>query len=245
MKRALATLALAVLAASTALSSASAAPPPPGGPPVVDARPAAGGRGPADGWHGPMRRDRADAPMRLAAALAAAETFIGIRSAQLDAWRDYTSALIDLAAPPPPPPPPADADAKAFAREEQMIREVTARAAKAAVLEKAIASLRASLTPEQLDRLGKLDLSIGPPGMGPGFGPGRGEGPGRPGPRRDGPPPHANDGGQDGPQGLILPDADRMMPPDLVAPAAPDTAPDGASEIPDNSHQPATAPRPG
>ncbi|WP_097135906.1 hypothetical protein [Rhizobium subbaraonis] len=59
---------------------------------------------------------------RLAMRLAAAETAAGIKSAQLDAWRTFTAALVDFATPsrpgdmpgdaqPPAPPPPAGADA--------------------------------------------------------------------------------------------------------------------------------------
>lgn len=59
---------------------------------------------------------------RLAMRLAAAETAAGIKSAQLDAWRTFTAALVDFATPSrpggmtgdvqssaPPPPPGADA----------------------------------------------------------------------------------------------------------------------------------------
>ena len=111
------------------------------------------------------RRMGPEFDMRLAARLAAAETLIGIRSEQLDAWRDYTSALIDLLQPPAPPPPlpPGDEAGKAFARQEQMARRIMERAAKADTLLKAIAALREKLTDAQLAALGRIDLA--PPPM--------------------------------------------------------------------------------
>lgn len=53
---------------------------------------------PPVGMHPPiMRRGAPDLPLDLAASLAAAETYVGITSIQLDAWRAYTSALITFA----------------------------------------------------------------------------------------------------------------------------------------------------
>ncbi len=155
----------------------------PGWPPAPDeARPGTGAGRPL-----PPRGPHAFGPdraMMLAGRLAAAETLIGIRSEQLDAWRDYTSALIDLMQPPAPPPPPApeDAGGKAFAREEQMARRIKERAAKADTLLQAIAALRTKLTDAQLAALGRIDLAPRPPmpphaGPMEGFGPMRGPGP--------------------------------------------------------------------
>ncbi|SFP98755.1 hypothetical protein SAMN03159463_05323 [Mesorhizobium sp. NFR06] len=140
-------------------------------------------------WHGPrwaMRHGPQDfgprrmgpPPEFLAARLAALETRIGIRSEQLDAWRDYTSALQAVLAPPPRPdfgPPgraPDDADAGGksdqakrdpFAFQERLADEVTKRAASAAKLKDAIAVLRTRLTPEQLEILASADRPHGPP----------------------------------------------------------------------------------
>lgn len=117
-------------------------------------------------------------PEFLAARLAALETRIGIRSEQLDAWRDYTSALQAVLAPPPRPDfglggtgaqgpggPPPDAAPVPFAFQEKLADEVTKRAASAAKLKDAIGVLRTKLTPEQLEILASADRPHGhPPG---------------------------------------------------------------------------------
>jgi hypothetical protein len=176
-----------------------------------------------------QRPPEADRGMQLAARLAAAETLIGIKSAQLDAWRGYTSALIDLVQPPAPPPPPSgDAAAgKAFARQEEMARRIKERAAKADTLLAAIATLRDTLTEAQLAALGRIDLVPRPPMPpfrgGPGamseHGPGhppRDGGPMIAGPmgERDAPPPAEGDAPDAAP---ATPDEPEAMP----APPAP------------------------
>ncbi|RUX74699.1 hypothetical protein, partial [Mesorhizobium sp. M7A.F.Ca.CA.004.08.2.1] len=102
----------------------------------------------------------------LAARLAALETRVGIRTEQLDAWRDYTSALQAVLSPPRPNHGrPGSAEAKGpdaagpggkpdpFAFQEKLADDVTARAVSAGKLKDAIAELRAKLTPEQLEVL--------------------------------------------------------------------------------------------
>lgn len=140
------------------------------------------------GFDGPFREQR---QMRLAEKLSAAETLAGIRAEQLDAWRDYTGALLAMMQPPAPPAPPQggpNGDAKpdavkpdaakpdAFAFETRMIATAKDRAAKADVLAKAIDALKAKLTPDQLQKLAQADIGPGhergPEGFGPrlGFG---------------------------------------------------------------------------
>ncbi|MDG4874370.1 hypothetical protein P9273_04555 [Mesorhizobium sp. WSM4935] len=116
-------------------------------------------------------------PEFLAARLAALETRIGIRSEQLDAWRDYTSALQAVLAPPSRPDfgqpgrgpddaaggKPDQAKRDPFAFQEKLADEVTKRAASAAKLKDAITVLRAKLTPEQLEILASADRPHGPP----------------------------------------------------------------------------------
>ncbi|MER9434783.1 hypothetical protein [Mesorhizobium sp. M0618] len=118
----------------------------------------------------------------LAARLAALETRVGIRSEQLDAWRDYTSALQAVLAPPRPdhgrpggPDSSGGPEAKGsdsaspdgkrdpFAFQEKLADDVTARAVSAGKLKDAIAALRAKLTPEQLEILASAERPHGPP----------------------------------------------------------------------------------
>jgi hypothetical protein len=149
------------------------------------------------GPHGPMRHGPQDwgpqgfgpegfGPRRmgpppefvLATQLAALETRVGIRSEQLDAWRDYTSALQAVLSPPRPdhgPGGPGGPEAKspdaagpggkpdAFAFQERLADDVTARAVSAGKLKEAIAELRAKLTPEQLEILASAERPHGPP----------------------------------------------------------------------------------
>jgi hypothetical protein len=140
------------------------------------------GRGQMRG-HGPHGPRGERMQMWLANNLNAAETLIGIRADQHDAWRDYTTALLAMFQPPARPAPPAAGAApeakpapQAFAREERLVQRATERAAKAAELSKAIDALKAKLTPEQLEKLAQADLRFGPP-MGP-RGHGRDRGPG-------------------------------------------------------------------
>ncbi|TPL11732.1 hypothetical protein FJ938_03190 [Mesorhizobium sp. B2-4-14] len=156
--------------------------------PPMMARPDGDNHGPMpwDGPHGPMRqgpegfgfRRMGPPPELLAARLSVLETRIGIRSDQLDAWRDYTSALQAVLAPPPRPDfgpggpdgrdagqagPGDQAKRDPFAFQERLADEVTKRAASAAKLKDAIATLRTKLTPEQLEILASADRPHGPP----------------------------------------------------------------------------------
>ncbi|RTM03916.1 MAG: hypothetical protein EKK31_17930 [Hyphomicrobiales bacterium] len=158
----------------------------PGGEPPAIGRQDDAGPGPMP-WHGPGRamrhgpqdfgpRRMGPPPEFLAARLAALETRVGIRSEQLDAWRDYTSALQAVLAPParpdfglggtggPGPDKPAPSAVRdPFAFQEKLADEVTKRAASATKLKDAIAVLRAKLTPEQLEILASADRPHGPP----------------------------------------------------------------------------------
>jgi hypothetical protein len=102
----------------------------------------------------------------LASDLARIEVYVGIRVEQMNAWRDYTAALQDLLAPrrkreglheQPPFDPPGPKDP--FDREQKLAEEFSRRGQAAERLEAAIAALRMTLTPAQLDRLARASRS--------------------------------------------------------------------------------------
>jgi hypothetical protein len=134
-------------------------------------------------------------PGRLAARLNAAETEIGIRSNQLDAWRDFTDALIATMTPPwlqhgpeagAPGAAPSTQTTEPFARVQRLAENAIERGHHAEDLAKAIDALKSKLTPEQLTKVADIEarLSARQGGMGPHFGPPQHG----PGPRPDGGP---------------------------------------------------------
>lgn len=154
----------------------------PGGKPQVAAMRDGANQGPmpGPGPHRPMRhgpdgfgRHHMGPPpeFRLAARLSALETRIGVRTEQLDAWRDYTSAMQAVLTRPDRGPDgpgargPGAGETGArdpFAFQERLADDLTERAASAAKLKQAIAALRVKLTPEQLEILASADRPHGP-----------------------------------------------------------------------------------
>lgn len=106
----------------------------------------------------------------LAVRLGVLETRIGIRAEQLNAWRDYTSALQELLRSPGShslgetfPAAAPDGPNDPFAFEERLAEDFATRAAVAEKLKVAITALRTTLTSEQQDILASTELLPGPP----------------------------------------------------------------------------------
>jgi hypothetical protein len=137
-----------------------------------------------DRWEGgpPHRRDWRHAgygrhrfgPGFLARRLGVMETEIGIRSNQLDAWRDFSDGLIAVMSAKRPFGGPdaaeakgATADAKPFDRARRLADNAIERGKSAEALKLAIDALSAKLTPEQLEKVTKIEERIAQMRRGP------------------------------------------------------------------------------
>jgi hypothetical protein len=136
--------------------------------------------GPGHGPHGPMWRCNAPGgsgpggmhrggwrdPAQIAKRLNAMETEIGIRANQLDAWRDFTDALLGTLQRPKWQPADGaqggDAKPQPFALAERLADNTIARSKSAEALLKSIDVLRTKLTPEQLDKVSAIEARFRP-----------------------------------------------------------------------------------
>jgi len=176
-------------------------PPFPPGPPRPDRGPPPPPPGPAERLP-PKGPGPFQGPHSLARELSAMETEIGIRSGQLDAWRDFTDALLAVTAPPalPMPGQAHPPQAEPFAPARRLANDMIERGRKADALLKAIDALKTQLTPEQLAKVAALEARLVPPPHG-----------GPHPPCDHAPPDH-------GPQPERAPDSDRPGPPPQLAP---------------------------
>jgi hypothetical protein len=135
------------------------------------------GRAPDEGHPGPPFGPMPMPPIHsfLARELGTLETEIGIRANQIDAWRDFTDALLAMTEPlnrPPAPRAPSpnqgdrspDPNRDHLETIKQMAAAIVERGRTGAKLLETIETLKSVLTPQQVKKLEAFRLRFGPPG---------------------------------------------------------------------------------
>lgn len=136
-------------------------------PPPPHPEPPRPGQHPSPDRAGPPPHRAPPGPMEIAGLLAAQEVALGIRADQLDAWRAYASAVVELAGAQAPLPPPPPASPEPFGLSQAFATRAVEAGEKGRAVLEARTALLAKLSPAQIERARTLDMPPPPPPAGP------------------------------------------------------------------------------